>query len=135
MQNLIIEGKKEVYFIPQVRLDAETGICEISGESYLEETKVFYQDILDWLRTYMTEVGRSIVFNFNLDYFNTSSSKSILQVLRLLKDYEEAGGNIDVNWYYQEGDIDMLEEIEDYKEETEIDINIIAVDKIEEEQE
>ena len=38
MENLYIQGSKGVYFVPTVNFNAETGICELSGESYLEET-------------------------------------------------------------------------------------------------
>ncbi|MDX2305854.1 MAG: DUF1987 domain-containing protein [Microscillaceae bacterium] len=124
MENLEIKGESGVYFIPEVKLNASTGICEISGESYLEDTDEFYNNIINWLENYIREVNRSITFNFKLTYFNTSSSRSILNVLRVLKKYEDNGGAVTVNWYYPEDDESIAEEAEDYMKDTGLEIHM-----------
>ncbi len=124
MENLEIKGESGVYFIPEVKLDSTSGICEISGESYLEDTDEFYNNIIQWIENYIQEVKQPLVFNFRLTYFNTSSSRSILNVLRVLKKYEEAGGNVTVNWYYPEDDESIAEEAEDYIKDTGLVINL-----------
>lgn len=126
MENLEIKGENDIFFVPTIKLDAKTGICEISGESYLEETVTFYQQILDWLKDYMTTVRKGITFNFNLNYFNTNSSRSILNILKVLKNYKDSGGEVQVNWYYHDGDVDMLEEVEEYITDTGLKISLIA---------
>lgn len=126
MENLEIKGESGVYFIPEVKLNAQTGVCEISGESYLEDTDEFYNNIINWLETYISEVKKSLTFNFKLTYFNTSSSRSILNVLRVLKKYEDDGGNVIVNWYYPEDDDSIAEEAEDYMKDTGLKINMFA---------
>ncbi len=123
MENLKIEGTHDIFFVPTVDFNARTGRCEISGESYLENTVEFYSKLLNWLEQYITEIQRPIFFNISLSYFNTSSSRAILDVLNLLKNYEDKGGQIRVNWYYDEDDTDMEEEIEDYIFDTDLDIN------------
>ena len=125
MKNLEIKGEKGIYFVPDVKMNAETGICEIAGESYLEDTVAFYQDIFDWLVRYI-QTEKPITFNFNLSYFNTNSSRSILSILKMLKSYEESGGKVQVNWYYQDGDVDMLEEVEEYIEDSGMKMSLIA---------
>ncbi|NJO00718.1 MAG: DUF1987 domain-containing protein [Bacteroidia bacterium] len=124
MENLEIKGESGVYFIPEVKLDASTGICEISGESYLEDTDEFYNNIINWLETFINEINQPIVFNFKLTYFNTSSSRSILNVLRVMKKYEDQGGKVTVNWYYPEDDESIAEEAEDYMKDTGLKINM-----------
>ena len=124
MENLEIKGESGVYFIPEVKLNASTGVCEISGESYLEDTDEFYNNIINWLENYIREVNNPITFNFKLTYFNTSSSRSILNVLRVLKKYEEGGGSITVNWYYPEDDESIAEEAEDYMKDTGLQIHM-----------
>jgi len=94
MEDLHITGSSDVYFVPSVHFSASTGKCEIGGESYLEETVEFYTPLLDWLRQYMEEVKGPIIFDFKLTYFNTSSSRCILDILYLLKEYEEEGGSV-----------------------------------------
>jgi hypothetical protein len=126
MENLEIKGESGVYFIPEVKLNASTGVCEISGESYLEDTDEFYNNIINWLEAYIGEVKKSLTFNFKLTYFNTSSSRSILNVLRVLKKYEDDGGKVTVNWYYPEDDDSIAEEAEDYMKDTGLKINMFA---------
>ncbi|TAE71468.1 MAG: DUF1987 domain-containing protein [Bacteroidetes bacterium] len=124
MENLEIKGESGVYFIPEVKLNAASGICEISGESYLEDTDEFYNNLIQWLENYIKEVRKAITFNFKLTYFNTSSSRSILNILRVLKKYEEDSGQVIVNWYYPEDDDSIKEEAEDYMKDTGLKINM-----------
>ena len=125
MQNLEIKGSHGDYEVPTVSFNAETGVCELKGESYLEKTAEFYDRLLSWLDEYMTEVNKPITFNFRLTYFNTSSSKRILYLLLKLKEYEDNGGEVDTNWYYDEDDTDMEEEVEDFRIISNLEINAI----------
>ena len=125
MENLEIEGVKSTYFTPHVKLNAQTGECSVTGESYLEDTWDFYRPILNWIKQYCDEMKRPLKFTFNLTYYNTSSSKCFLDIVKLLKEYQDAGGEVEVNWYHPEDDEDIMEEAEDYKNFIGIDINII----------
>ncbi len=124
MENLEIVAKPGSHFKPSVLLNAQTGLCEIVGESYLEEATLFYQPIYEWLQEYI-KTKKSILFNFKLSYVNTSSSKHVLFILRLLKDYQEAGGDVVANWYIEPGDTDTEEDVEDYMIISGLKINII----------
>ncbi len=128
MENLNITGVHDVYFRPTVNLDADTGILEISGESYLEETVKFYKQILIWIENYIQEIDKPITFNFRLDYYNTTTSRSILDILDLLKLYQDKEGRVDVNWYCKEEELEYLQEdIEDLAEDSDIEINLIVL--------
>ena len=128
MENLLIKGAHDVYFVPTVTLDASTGIFEIKGESYLEETVKFYRKILDWIEEYIENIAKPITFNFKLDYYNTTTSRSILDILDLLKIYEDNGGEVKVYWYCNEDELSYIEEdIEDLSEDSEMPIEIISV--------
>ena len=123
MKNLDIKGYKEEYFIPTVHFNAETGNCEISGESYLDDTAEFYEPIINWIKEYIEKVNKPLRFNFNLDYFNSSSYKRLYEILILLKDYELMGGQVSVNWYFSEDEHELVEEVDDLKVSTNININ------------
>ncbi len=127
MENLYIKGSQDVFHVPSVKFDAQTGICEISGESYLEETVDFYEPLIYWLEDYIDETNGAITFNFKLSYFNTSSSRSILDILNLLKQYEENDGDVIVNWYLDLSDNDLKEEVEDFTIETDLKINLLPL--------
>jgi len=125
MENIHIVGSHDVFFVPSVNFDTETGICELAGESYLEETVEFYTPLIQWLKTFIEEEARPMTFNIKLTYFNTSSSRCILDILNILKIYEENGGTVIVNWYFDPDDSDMEEEIEDYMIDSELKITLI----------
>ena len=44
---------------------------------------------------------------FNLEYFNTSSSKCILDLLRKLETLKDTNNITEIKWYFDEGDEDM----------------------------
>ena len=109
---------------PEVNFDAETGVCEIKGESYMESTYTFYLPLMNWLDEYIRNVGNKIRFDVKLLYFNTSATKCILDMFEILKKYQDQGGEVEVNWYYDEEDPDMIHEIEDFETESGLKINI-----------
>jgi hypothetical protein len=124
MENLNIKIKPDQIFFPAINFNYETGVCEISGESFMEETFRFYEPVINWIKSYIAE-NKPIILNFRLTYFNTSSSRFLLEMLYVLKKYELAGGDVVVNWYYKKQDADMLSEIKDFADETELKINIL----------
>lgn len=126
MENLYININSELVYYPIVDFNAQSGICEISGESYMEETYQFYEPVIVWLQNFMAE-KKPIVLNIRLTYFNTSSSRFILEILYTLKKYINSGGMATVNWYYKNDDPDILTEINDFIEESGIKINIISL--------
>ncbi len=125
LKDLDIQGEKGVFFIPHINFNADTGHCVIEGESYLENTWEFYKQLVDWIKAYAA-TGQAIEFDFRLTYFNTSSSKGILELLEALKEYQDQGGNVTLKWYYPKDDEDILEEAEDFVEDTQLDIELIA---------
>ena len=129
MENLIIECPTGQYDVPNINFNYKSGICEISGESYPENSPGFYDPVIEWLSKYMFEEKKPIQINFRLYYFNTSSSKSLYDLLMLLKKYQDAGGSITINWYCEAWDVDLLEEIEDFNISTGLKINIIKYEK------
>ena len=113
MENILIEEKREVYIEPAVDFNAQTGRCIIKGESFLEETSKFYSPLLQWLTDYLKQAEK-IEFILQLKYFNTSTSKWILNMLSVLKRFEEKGGKVKVVWYFFKDDADMRDDIKDY---------------------
>lgn len=113
MKPLYIDPTDET---PKVTLDPESGVFEFVGNSYPENSTKFYTPILSWLRSYLDEGPTSgLTMDFNFDYFNTSSAKYILEILRLVQELHEGGNESLVRWHYFEDDTDMQEAGEDYE--------------------
>ncbi len=125
MENFFTRGSEET---PTVSLNADTGIMEISESSYPEYTNEIYNPILEWLEEYAIEPQRKLVFNFRLDYFNTSTSFRFQQIINMLNEYYlNKQGQVVVNWFYQDGDIDMLENGEDYAKDAKMPFNLVIL--------
>lgn len=99
---------------PTVILDAENDIFDISGRSLPEDVTAFYDPILNWLDEYATNPNEKTVFSFKLVYFNTASSKLLLDILMKLEEMHEDKKNVLVKWFYPDDDEDMEEAGEEY---------------------
>ena len=105
---------------PNVILDASNNIFEISGRSLPEDVASFYEPILDWLDDYAEDANKKTVFDFKLVYFNTASSKLILDILLKLEEMYEAGKDVLVRWHFPDDDEDMEEAGEEYADIVEV---------------
>src|SRR5450759_4311415 len=112
MRKLIIEQKPSS---PKVILDPEKKIYLISGESRPPDVREFYGQILTWLEEFGTHLSKPdnkkepVIFNFNFEYFNSSSGKLILDICKVLAGLRLKGINVNVKWYHEKEDGDMLE--------------------------
>ncbi len=112
MSGYFLEATDET---PKVTFDPQNQKFEIMGNSYPENSTKIYGPILEWLEGFVqTTEQDSLVFDFNFDYFNTSSAKYILEILRCIKTLNERNKQLLVRWHYFEDDTDMLEAGEDY---------------------
>ena len=113
---------------PTVSFDAEKGILEIKGRSIPENSIEFYKPLVDWLDDYSKKPQSRTEVNIQLEYFNTSSSKCILDVFKKLETVHKDENKVTVNWYYEEDDEDMLEAGEDYQSILKIDFEMIETE-------
>lgn len=98
---------------PQVILDPADNRFEFSGESRPENVRSFYMPILEWMEQFATacskKKGVSFEFNFNFEYFNSTSAKYILDIFKVLHTIQSDGSKVSVRWHYEEDDEDMYE--------------------------
>ena len=100
---------------PYVFMDAEEGFIEIKGKSFPPDVAKFYEPLLNWLEAYKKVGKKNIDINLMMDYFNTSSSKMLLDILYKLEDIDQTGKKVTVNWYYPEDDEEILDLGEEYE--------------------
>lgn len=113
MEILNLEGTEDT---PKIMLDKGNGIFEISGRSLPEDSAEFYQPVLEWINEYASAPNGETEFVFKLEYFNTASSKMILDVMYALEDID----SIKISWYFHEDDEDMEEAGQEFAELVEI---------------
>lgn len=113
MDILNIEGTPKT---PTVTLNPTTGVLEIKGRSIPENSVEFYRPVIEWIDSYTNAPAAKTEVNMRLEYFNTASSKCILDVFKKIEGLKKNGSaNIQINWFYEEDDEDMLEAGEDYE--------------------
>lgn len=118
MANLKIEGTEDT---PLIEFDVDASKFEISGRSLPEDAVSFYNPVLEWLDNYYGGSPLSETkFDFKLEYFNTASSKLVLDIFMKLEEHSSAGNATKVNWYYYEDDEDMQEAGEEFAELVEV---------------
>ena len=117
MEVINIQGTDDT---PNVILDKDNGKFEISGRSLPEDVNLFYQPIMDWIDGYAEAPVAETNFNFKLEYFNTASSKIILDILLKFEEIVESGNDVKIIWHYHEEEEDMLEAGEEYADIVEI---------------
>jgi hypothetical protein len=126
METIVREGTPKT---PYVRLDGENGVIEIKGRSIPENSIEFYKPLIDWLEEYGDGVSWDTSVNIQLEYFNTSSSKCILDIFKKLENIFKKGQKVEVNWYYEEDDEDMFEAGEDYQSIINIPFKMIELEE------
>ncbi|MFT4679033.1 MAG: hypothetical protein ACI9RU_002924 [Litorivivens sp.] len=124
MEDIRIQGSPKT---PTVNFISSEGLLEIKGRSIPENSIEFYKPLIDWIESYAQQPNDSSNVNIQLEYFNTSSSKCILD---LFKKLEAINKTITINWYYEEDDEDMLEAGEDYEAIINIPFKMIEVEEI-----
>jgi hypothetical protein len=109
-----------------VFLDRERGTLEFIGRFMPQKSKEFFDPIFDWIMQYSKAPQRKTVITFKMDYFNTSSSKKILDILLLLQDIGKKGQKVEVEWYHYADDPDIKEAGLGYADLVEIPFKFIA---------
>jgi len=123
MEKLKIESTEDS---PQIILDRESNILEISGRSLPEDVNTFYEPMMSWIEEYTKDPLDVTVFSFKLTYFNTASSKIILDILTHFEEMIEEGHKVMVRWHYPEEDEDMLEAGEEYSEMVDVPFEMVS---------
>jgi len=113
MDTINIEATDET---PKVILNAESGIFEFSGKSLPEDVTIFYDPILAWLEEYAENPVDPTKVIFKMDYFNTASSKLILDILMALEEIHEEHDCVSIEWHFLDDDEDMEEAGEEFSE-------------------
>jgi len=127
MEALHLDGSPKT---PHVHFDPETGLLELKGRSIPENSIDFYKPLIDWLDQYARAPKSKTALHVQLEYFNTSSSKCILDLFKKLEGVRATGNEVTVLWHYEADDEDMLEAGEDYAGIINIPFKTIQIEEV-----
>lgn len=112
---------------PFVQIDPDKGLLDFKGRSSPSASLEFYHPILTTIEQIFNGESDTITANFAFEYFNTSSSKCLFDILKRLAKMRQEGAEVNVNWYYEEEDEDMKETGEDYEDVLGLEFNYIPI--------
>jgi len=124
MDTLILEGTART---PTIVFDAEQGLLEIKGRSLLENSIDFFIPLVEWIDGYVKTAKPETIVNIKLEYFNTGTSKCLLDVFKKLEKVNETNKGVTINWFYEHDDDDMLESGEEYAFIIKLKFNFIEI--------
>jgi len=116
MEELIIEPERRT---PSIRFSPNENVFYIRGTSSPEDVRKLYYPVIEWIKKFNEEIlksefktfneGNPLRFQFDLEYFNSSSAKFFFDMLMEFKKLPLAGVPVSVEWYFEEEDADMKE--------------------------
>jgi SiaC family regulatory phosphoprotein len=127
MDSLTIPGSSHT---PDVEFDGDKCILSLKGRSTPENSIEFYRPLMEWLDKFgESKPPQKTSLNIRLEYFNTSSSKCILDIFKKVNSLYKDGIDVVIKWYYEEEDEDMQEAGEDYSDLLDIPFEIIMMEE------
>ena len=124
MKTIIREATEKT---PEILFDESKGLISIKGKSIPEHTNEFYKELQEWIDEYGKNPQPKTNVEIQLEYYNTASSKSLMEIFRKLEALHRKGNDMVVNWYYEDDDEDMFETGEDMDSMLNIPFKIISV--------
>ncbi|MCC7051310.1 MAG: DUF1987 domain-containing protein [Bacteroidia bacterium] len=126
MENLVIAGGEKT---PSFLFDAQKGLIEIIGRSWPEHALQVYAPVFKWVEEYCLNPAPKTIINLKMEYFNTSSLKVVLDVLKKLDQLTVKGNQAEINWYYEFDDPDLKEQGYMVKNVLKTPVNLIEVEE------
>ncbi|HRH71273.1 MAG TPA: DUF1987 domain-containing protein [Flavobacteriales bacterium] len=115
---------------PAVEIDPGSGLISISGCSIPENADRFYSPVQDSLERYALSPHAKTTVRIALSYFNSSTSKYLLDLFKRLEDLHATGrSQVFLEWWFAKGDLDMKEAGEDYRSLIEFPVRLKELDR------
>lgn len=90
----------------------QDGTFSITGRSYMENSVEFYAPV----KKMIEEHNGAIAVEIGLDFFNTSSSKCLMDLLFLVDKKCMTGSDCKIKWSYKIDDEDMRDAAEEFRD-------------------
>lgn len=111
---------------PEIILNPE-GIIKIRGRSIHENVTDFFAPVEDWISNYILAPAEVTYVDLNLEYFNSASAKVLIHLLQKITYVSLKHKKFIFNWYYEDGDEDILERGEYFSSILDVPFNFIKI--------
>lgn len=118
--------KEKTGSTPYILIDEDKNYMKFEGKSFHEDVIAFYSDAIKWLEEYLLTDFEAFTFDCALKYFNSSTTKLLLNMLKSMDKAAENGRKVIVNWITTEDNEIIIECAEDFQEELDnLEFNMI----------
>jgi hypothetical protein len=111
---------------PEIILNPE-GRIQISGRSIHENAAAFFAPVEEWISSYLLSPANVTRVDVALEYFNSASAKIIISLLQQITHVSLLHKKFIINWYYEDGDEDILERGEFFASILDVPVNFIMI--------
>lgn len=95
-------------YSPEIILNPD-GFIKIKGRSIHENVIEFFEPVETWITEYIKAPAEVTHVDINLEYFNSASARVFVHLLEKLTYVARKHKRFIFNWYYENGDEDILE--------------------------
>lgn len=111
---------------PEIILNPD-GIIKIRGRSIHENVAEFFEPVDAWITEYIKKPAELTCVDIVLEYFNSASARIFITLFQKISHVTLKNKKFIINWYYEEGDEDILERGEYFASVLDISINFIKI--------
>jgi hypothetical protein len=111
---------------PEIILNPE-GIIKIRGRSIQENVAEFFEPVDEWISDYVKDPADVTVVDVLLEYFNSASARVFITLFQKITWVTLRHKKFIFNWYYEDGDEDILERGEYFASVLDVQINYIKI--------
>lgn len=111
---------------PEIILNPD-GIIKIRGRSIHENVAEFFEPVDEWITEYIKKPAELTCVDIVLEYFNSASARIFITLFQKISLVTLKNKKFIINWYYEDGDEDILERGEYFASVLDISINFIKI--------
>ena len=111
---------------PEIILNPD-GMIRIVGRSMFADVNDFTKQLEVWIEEYICDPADITCVDFHLEYLSTNNQKFYITLLRKIEPIKLKNKKYIINWYYEEGDEDILEKGEYISSIVEISFNYVMI--------
>lgn len=123
MENLYIEKTAQC---PEINFQSN-GELSIKGVSNSNNSLLLFQPAINWLSKFKDENPPQINLVLELYYLNTSSSLILVDMIKVINSCKHSGTRVNISWYYEEDDEDILDLGEDFQLTTQSEFEFVLI--------
>ncbi len=129
--NLLKKKIQPTKSTPEISLDPN-GMIRIKGRSMIGNIVEFSRQIDDWIDKYLLNPADLTCVDFHLEYLNTNNLIFYVSLLKKIETVKLKDKKFMINWYYEEGDEDIIEKGEYISSVLDVPYNFIMLSDQEE---